>query len=298
VRSWRAAADDGRRSIEHFSRLLWPYPWPQMTLVEGIVEGGMEYPMLSAVSVGPDARDLRATIAHEIGHMWFPMQVGTNERRFAWVDEGFASWLERSLLRVTNGPDDETDGLPSLYRIMGSRNAPSMMVHSDHYASGMAYTMASYEKPVVVLRAFAAEFGDSALVAGIRALGARWSGRHPYPADVTRLLFAAAGREREAFVRDWVVGTGTFDAAIVSVTRAHETLDVQVRVSGGARLSVPVVITRDDGRTETITLAASAFRTAPVQTIRVGSARRVRRIELDPTRTRPDFDTGNQQWTP
>lgn len=52
VRSWRAAADDGRLSIEHFSRLLWAYPWPQMTLVEGIVEGGMEHPMLSAVSVG------------------------------------------------------------------------------------------------------------------------------------------------------------------------------------------------------------------------------------------------------
>jgi len=108
-------------------------------------------------------------------------QVGTNERRFAWVDAGFASWLERSLLRLTNGADDDTDGLPSLFAAW-------------------------------------AKFGGSALLAGIRALGARWGGRHPYPADITRLLFAAAGREREAFVHDWVVGTGTFDASIVGVT--------------------------------------------------------------------------------
>jgi hypothetical protein len=298
VRSWRSAADDGRRSIEHFSRLLWPYPWPQMTVVEGIVDGGMEYPMLTVVSVGPDPRELRSTIAHEIGHMWFPMQVGTNERRFAWVDEGFASWLERSLMVATTGRDDDDEGLPVLYRMMATRAAPSMMVHADHYGSAMAYTMASYDKLVVVLRAFAAEYGDSTLLAGIRALGARWSGRHPYPADITRTVFAGAGDERETFVREWVRGTGTFDASIGSVTRARDTLVVEVRVRGGARLSVPVEIRRDDGTVETILIAAAAFRLAPVQTLRIAQARRVRRITLDPRRTRPDIDTGNQQWTP
>ena len=298
VRTWRSAADDGRRSIEHFSRLLWPYPWPQITLVEGIVDGGMEYPMLTAVSVEPDARALRSTIAHEIGHMWFPMHVGTDERRFAWVDEGFASWLERSLMRATTGTDGDEDGLPSLYRVLATRNAPSMMVHADHYSGALPYAMASYDKPVVVLRAFAAEYGDSALIAGIRALGARWSGRHPYPADITRTLFAAAGNEREAFVREWVQGTGTFDATIASVTRARDTLDVQVRVSGGARLSVPVVVVRDDGTSETTMLAAAAFRDASVQTLRIGGARRVRSITLDPAHTRPDINTANQQWTP
>ncbi len=298
VRTWRNAADDGRRSIEHMSERLWPYPWPQMTLVEGIVDGGMEYPMLTAVSVGPDARALRSTIAHEIGHMWFPMQVGTNERRFAWVDEGFASWLERSLMVATTGHDDDEDGLPVLYRMLGTRQAPSMMVHADHYTGSMAYTMASYDKPVVVLRAFAAEYGDSTLLASIRALGARWSGRHPYPADITRMLFAAAGDDRETFVREWVRGTGTFDASIGSVTRARDTLVVEVRVRGGAHLSVPVEIRRDDGTVDVMHITAAAFRASPVQTLHIAKARSVRSIRLDPQRTRPDINTGNQQWTP
>jgi len=269
-----------------------------MTMVEGIVDGGMEYPMLTAVSVGPDARELRSTIAHEIGHMWFPMQVGTDERRFAWVDEGFASWLERSLMRATTGHDDDEDGLPVLYRMMASRRAPSLMVHADHYDNTMAYTMASYDKLVVVLRAFAAEYGDSTLLAGIRALGARWNGRHPYPADITRTLFAAAGDERETFVREWVRGTGTFDASIGSVTRARDTLAVEIRVRGGARLSVPVVIRRADGTAETIRIPAATFRASPTHTLHIAQARQVRSIAIDPARTRPDIDTGNQQWTP
>jgi hypothetical protein len=73
---------------------------------------------------------------------------------------------------------------------------------------------------------------------------------------------------------------------------------VRVRVSGGARLSVPVVITRHDGSTETEVLRAAAFRRDAVQVLRVAGARQVRSIVLDPARTRPDINTGNQQWTP
>lgn len=299
VKAWRRAADDGRQSIEHFSRTLWPYPWPQMSLVEGIVDGGMEYPMLTAVSVGSDARELLTTLSHEIGHMWFPMQVASNERRFAWMDEGLASWLERSLLRASTGHDDDEDGLPDLYRtVAGMKGEQGMLVHADHYSGPLTYTAASYDKLVVVLRAFAAEWGDTTLVRGLGRYGRAWRGRHPYPADFTRMVFAAAGAEREAFVREWVAGTGHFDARIDEVAREGDSLSVSIRVDGGALLSVPVVVTRDGGRTETTLLRASAFRAVPRQVLRIPDARTVVSIVLDPARTRPDLDTSNQRWAP
>ena len=298
-RTWRRATDYGRQSLEHFSRTLWAYPWPQLSLVEGIVDGGMEYPMLSAVSVGRDPRELFATIAHEIAHMWFPMQVGSDERRFAWMDEGIASWLERSLLRTSTGHDDDDDGIPALYRtITGMRAAQSMLVHADHYAGPLAYTAGSYDKLVVVFRAFGAEFGDSALVRGVQAFGTAWSGRHPYPADFFRMVFAGAGSERDAFVTDWVRGTGYFDARIDDVLRARDSLTVTIRVDGGAYLSVPVAITRADRSVEIRRIPATAFRRRPVQTITIADAHSVVSIVLDPTQTRPDIDTANQRWTP
>jgi hypothetical protein len=298
-RSWRRAADYGRQSIEHFSRTLWRYPWPQMTLVEGVVDGGMEYPMLTAVSVEGDARELFAIIAHEVGHMWAPMQVSSDERRFAWMDEGIASWLERSALRAVTGHDDDQDGLPEWYRMVsGMRSEESMLTHADHYGSSLGYTAASYDKLVVVFRAFAAEYGDSALVQGLRAYGAAWTGRHPYPPDFTAQVFAAAGAEREAFVREWVRGTGHFDARITDVSRHSDTLTVTISSAGGAHLSVPVTIARVDGPDERIVIPAAAFRSSTVQTLQIARARTVSSVVLDPERRTPDLNPGNQRWAP
>ena len=299
MHDWRRAADDGRQSIEHFSRLLWPYPWPQMTLVEGIVDGGMEYPMLTVVSVSGDAHELVTTLAHEIGHMWYPMRVGSDERRFAWMDEGLASWLERSLLRVSVGHDDDDDGIPDLYRtITGMHAEESMLTHADHYSSTLAYTAASYDKPVVVLRAFSAEYGDSALISGLRSFGEAWSGKHPYPADFFRMVFAAAGSERDAFVDEWIRGTGHLDVRIDDVVRTRDTLTVTIHSAGGVHLSEPVVVTRNDGTTEQHLISAADFRRDAIQTLRIPSAHSVTSIVVDPARRRPDISTANQRWAP
>jgi hypothetical protein len=296
---WRQAADFGRQSLEHFSRVLWPYPWRQLSLVEGVVDGGMEYPMLTVVSVSGDAHELLSTLAHEIGHMWFPMQVGSDERRFAWMDEGLASWLERSLLRASVGHDDDDDGVPDLYRTVSGMHAEQpMLTHADHFNSSLTYTAASYDKLVVILRAFGAEYGDSAVVQGLRTFGQAWRGRHPYPPDFFRMVFAAAGDERDAFVAEWFRGTGHFDARIDDVVRAHDTLTVTITSAGGAHLSVPVVITRDDARVERLLIPARDFRRQSTQTLRIPGARSVRSIALDPQQTRPDVNVANQRWAP
>ncbi len=298
-KDWRRAADFGRQSIEHFSRLLWPYPWPQMTLVEGVVSGGMEYPMMTAVSVSGDSRELLSTVAHEVGHMWYPMQVSSDERRFAWMDEGIASWLERSLLQVSTGRTDDDEGIPDLYRaVVGMRSEQSMLTHADHYSGPLTYTAASYDKLVVVFRAFSAEYGDSALVRGLRAYGAAWNRRHPYPPDLIRMVFAGAGADRDVFVKEWVHGVGSFDVRIDDVARWRDTLTITIRSDGGAHLSVPVAVSRDGGQVEQLLISAADFRRNPVQTLRVGDARSVRSVILDPKRTRPDINFANQRWAP
>ncbi len=297
MKDWRRATDYGRQSIEHFSRSLWPYPWPQMTLVEGIVDGGMEYPMLTAVSASGGAQELFSTIGHEVGHMWYPMQVSSDERRFAWMDEGLASWLERDLVHATTGQTDH--GIPDLYRtVAGMNTEESMLTHADHFSGMLTYTAASYDKLVVVLGAFRAEYGDSALIRGLRSYGQAWTGRHPYPPDFTRMVFAAAGAERDAFVWDWIRGVGTFDVRIDDVVRQHDTLTVTVHSSGGAHLSVPVAVTRDDGSVERLMISVAAFRRNPVQTLQIAGARSVTSIVLDPQGTRPDINTANQRWAP
>ncbi|MCA8977940.1 MAG: M1 family metallopeptidase, partial [Planctomycetes bacterium] len=82
---WVRGAEYARHTIEYMSENVYPYPWPHMTACEGIISGGMEFPMMTIIG----GRRPAGTIAHELIHMWFPMIVGSNEKRYAWQDEGF-----------------------------------------------------------------------------------------------------------------------------------------------------------------------------------------------------------------
>jgi Peptidase family M1 domain len=94
-KAWESAAEQTQWTIRHYSQNFLPYPYPQATSVAGPV-GGMEYPMFVMVHYGDAAGDpasIFGTINHEHGHEWFPMIVGSNERRYAWMDEGFNTYI-------------------------------------------------------------------------------------------------------------------------------------------------------------------------------------------------------------
>ncbi|MFL5528079.1 MAG: M1 family metallopeptidase, partial [Gemmatimonadaceae bacterium] len=87
-KAWEQAAEQTQWTIRQYSELFLPYPYPQATSVAGPV-GGMEYPMFVMVGYGnDDPTSIFGTVNHEHGHEWFPMIVGSNERRYAWMDEG------------------------------------------------------------------------------------------------------------------------------------------------------------------------------------------------------------------
>lgn len=90
--SWRQAADMARTSIMEYSTRWYPYPYPQVSVVEGPVYG-MEYPMLSMDGDVDGEPPLYGVITHEVGHNWFPIVVGSNERGHTWMDEGINDFI-------------------------------------------------------------------------------------------------------------------------------------------------------------------------------------------------------------
>ena len=104
--AWERGAEYTRWSIKFYSQMVHPYPYPQATSVAGPV-GGMEYPMFVMVHYGHSAADTASvfrTIDHEQGHEWFPMIVGSNERRYGWMDEGFNTYIN-AFSHEARGPD-------------------------------------------------------------------------------------------------------------------------------------------------------------------------------------------------
>ena len=82
-----------REALKYFSEQWYRYPYPQITSVEGPIEG-MEYPMLTFDPRAPSREERQWVLAHELGHQWFPMVVGSNERLYPWMDEGFNTFID------------------------------------------------------------------------------------------------------------------------------------------------------------------------------------------------------------
>ena len=299
---WRETARYARHSIDFLSRFLWPYPYPHMTVVEGLeVGGGMEFPMTTFITGTPrDSVSLYGVTVHEIGHMWFPMIVGSDEKRNMWQDEGLTSFNDwNGAIEFFPGISPETLMGTSYYRAARAGTELEIMRHGDHYMRDAARTVAAYDKPMVVLHALRGLLGDELFMRAYREYGRRWTNRHPQPHDLFNTFNDVTGRDLSWFWRTWFYETWTHDQAIAGVQRSGDRLLVTVEDRGLAPMPTRLVITRSDGTTERAEIPVDVWlrgRTAAVHTVE--NAATVRRIEIDPERVFPDLDRSNQAWSP
>jgi len=201
--AWDQSARYGRHSIEFLSRYLWPYPYPHMTAVEGVEScGGMEYPMMTCIGGRRDTLSLYSVTVHEFAHMWFPMQVGSDEKRYAWQDEGLTRFNQAQAMReFFPGFDLLSFSQRGPYvNLARSGDEVELMRHGDLYPINTpAYGVASYNKMALNLHALRALLGDSMFLAAYREYGRRWINRHPTPVRLLQHL-QRRGRARPLVV--------------------------------------------------------------------------------------------------
>ncbi len=91
---WEKSTQYLRHTIRFYSDTWFRYPYPVAINVAGTV-GGMEYPAIVFCGVRARGPGLFGVTDHEFGHTWFPMVVGSDERRHIWMDEGFNTFINR-----------------------------------------------------------------------------------------------------------------------------------------------------------------------------------------------------------
>ena len=295
-----------RDAIEQMSAYLWPYPWPAMSSMEGVLtSGGMEYPMLTLMQPWADTLSLAGDLMHETGHMWFPMQVGSNETRFPWMDEGLTQYDEAQGLRVLYGeprsggrPADTEQGQRRLYlRAAREGREPSLMLPGDAYP-GDLYNVMYYDKTAQVLAALRGMAGKDRFQQALRQYGRQWAGRHPQPYDFFNAMSGALGQDLDWFWNTWFVNGWPLDQAIESVTTTGDSTTVTIADRGLAPMPVPLAITRSDGTVERKEIPVSAWLSgARRATLTVRATPRVTRVTIDPDGFFPDINPDNQAWS-
>lgn len=297
--NWDRSAEFSQFSIEHLSDMLLPYPYPQMTAVEGIIGGGMEFPMITLIGGNRTTPEsLFRVTYHEISHMWVPMIVGTNEKRYAWLDEGTTTFNTSEGTTEFFGENRWDPSANVFYRYAGNNiDAPSMR-HADLYPpDGPARGYASYIKPGTMLHALRGILGDETFFEAYRAYVERWAYKHPAPIDFFNTFEDISGRELDWFWRGAFYEKWAMDHAIQDVDTSGEQPVVTVEDRDNLVMPVMLRATYADGETVDRRADVSAWmsgeRTATI-TLPAGD---LESVVIDPDGYLPDIDRTNNDWS-
>jgi hypothetical protein len=299
------AADEARMSIQEYSERWFQYPWPQISAVEGPISG-MEYPMLAMEAHSNDQYDLYNVVTHEIGHDWFPMIVGSNERIHFWQDEGFNTFINTfsEARRYPDHGDQMARAAEERSQIEQSQAANMdipIEIPADRIASNkLGFT--EYTKTSVGLQLLRQEIlGPEAFDDAFRTYIKRWAYKHPTPADFFRTMENVAGRRLDWFWREWFYEDAHFDQAIdtVAVRMDGDTTHMLVRYRNDARGVLPIRarFTFGDGTTQEFVYPAEVWSMNTRYYIRrYAFGKKVTRIDLDPDNRLLDMDRSNNSW--
>ncbi|MGM0586990.1 MAG: M1 family metallopeptidase [Bacteroidota bacterium] len=301
---WNDVADFAAHSITHISNHTeTPYPWPHMSAVEGadIIGGGMEFPMMTIIgdytSRGSDA--LYSVTAHELAHMWVPMILSTNERRYSWMDEGTTTFNEGEAHEdYREGVNYHRIDQQGYLRITQTDLEGEMMRWSNFHYNGYAFGVASYSKPASVLVALRELLGEETFYEAYHEYFDRWEYKHPYPWDMFNTFEDVSGQELDWFWRSWYYETWTLDQGIESVTSRENTTTINIHDYGNIPMPVPLEITLENGETISKKVPVqrwlNGYRDA---TLTVQTDSPVVNVEIDASGNYPDTDRTNNIWS-
>ena len=302
--AWGRSTEYVKKSVEYNSAKWYTYPYPAATCVAGNV-GGMEYPGIVFCGFRAKTAGLMHVNDHEFGHTWFPMIVGSNERLYGWMDEGFNTFINSlSQADFNNGeyksnvPVDKHD-IANIYTAL---ELEPILSYVDNYKERNNGTL-SYRKPgegLTLLREqiLGKERFDRAFTTYIE----RWAFKHPTPDDFFRTIENVAGESLQWFWRGWFVNNWRLDVAVSEVNYIDKN-DISkgalITLDNLEKMAMPVVleIKFTNGKTDRIKLPVEIWERNISWTFKYNSKDAIESVTYDPDKLFPDFNASNNKWS-
>lgn len=294
---WGDSTQMMRKAIAGYNERFYPYPYPAATNVYG-AEGGMEYPMIIFCR-GERERKVYGVTTHEIGHMYFPMLVNTDERRHAWMDEGFNTFLGGYSTEDWFGPQKQNENDPGAFAPLMTFHGQMPIATRPDALPSMWLGLLQYQKTGVGLTLLRESvLGPERFDYAFRTYVERWAFKSPQPADFFRCMEDAAGVDLAWFWRGWFYETGTLDQKVGEVLQPGRRRGARIRLEnlGGLVMPVHVGVAYEDGTTEILELPAEVWYQSNSITHILPHLKRVTKVVIDPKRRFPDVQRKNNRW--
>ncbi|HEV8509881.1 MAG TPA: M1 family metallopeptidase [Gemmatimonadales bacterium] len=301
---WRESTRMVRHSIKHYSEKWFPYPYPTAINVNGPV-GGMEYPMIVFCANRRSREGLFGVTTHELGHEWFPMVVGNNERLYAWMDEGFNTFINIYSAR-TYFPDQawlRTRGQADQWAQFAATGRDEPGITPADRVTPELLGQVAYNKPATGLYVLRHAILDSTRFdIAFREYVRRWAFKHPTPADFFRSMEDGVGEDLSYFWRGWFLRTDVVDQAVDSVRTRRDSsgttyTGIFLSSPGGLPMPVDLRLTFVDGSAETTRLPVEAWFEGDHFTYVRAFPKDLVNVEIDPDKNFPDVRRGNNTWS-
>jgi hypothetical protein len=307
---WSRSTEYLKDAVENFSRRWFPYPYPTAVNVAGF-SSGMEYPGMAFDGIHDQTKTLFWITAHEIGHTWFPMIVGSNERRWAFMDEGFNTFIDTfesdDFQHGVYGPKRDSEysagGNPpdTILKVLDDPAAPIILTRADGFTGALGhpvqYFKAAYGLTLLREQILGPQRFDFAFRQYIR----RWAYKHPSPSDFFRTMESEGGEDLTYFWRGWYMNDWTLDLAVDSAKYVGDNpaSGLTVTVSNRRPLVLPATleVAYSDGTKDRIRIPAEAWLSKTTATFTFHGNKPAASVTVDPDHVLPDDDRTNNTFT-
>jgi hypothetical protein len=294
--AWGRSTEYVKDTVERFSKQWFPYPWPAAINVAGF-STGMEYPGIVFDGIPDKGKTLFWITAHEIGHDWFPMIVGSNERRNAFMDEGFNTFIDiqesADFQGGVYGPKRDSEysagGEPAetILKVLDNPVAPNILMPADAYTGPLthpvSYFKGAYGMTLLREQILGPERFDWAFRKYIRD----WAFKHPSPSDFFRAMNSEGGEELDWFWRGWYMNQWHMDLAVEKI--AGNT--VTIANNGQLVLPATVEVKYTDGTSARWKLPVETWESKG--TMSWTGEKPIASVVVDPDKVLPDDDRSN-----
>lgn len=299
---WERSTEYTKASIEGYSNRWYEYPYNSAVNVASNV-GGMEYPAIVFCSYKSKGESLWGVTDHEFGHTWFPMIVGSDERKYGWMDEGFNTFINDISTEDFNNGEyaPQKRNMGPMYKYMFNKNSQPVMTTPDALKEANI-GVALYFKPGYALKLLREEIlGRDRFDYAFKNYIQKWAYKHPTPWDFFRAIENAAGEDLSWFWKGMFIENYKLDQAItdVSYVKNNPANGALVTIENLGQMVMPIHIqyTTESGKTETLKIPVEVWQNGDKWIQKLPTTEKLTSVIINPENAFPDLEEGNNKWT-
>ncbi len=299
--AWARSTEYTKASNEFNSKKWLEFPYPAATNVASNA-GGMEYPGIVFCGAKSKSGDLWGVTDHEFGHTWFPMIVGSNERLYAWMDEGFNTFIN-TLASTDFNKGEYRPGkvdMHALGKVLTNPGFEPVMSSPDNMKENSIGLLAYY-KPAIALGILREHIlGEERFDRAFKTYIDRWAYKHPTPDDFFRTMENVAGENLNWFWRAWILNNWKLDQGLADLKYVNNDFKqgALITIENLDKMAMPVIleIKTKNGKVNRLKLPVEVWERNARFTFNYPSTEEIISIVSDPDKVFPDSNPANNSW--